>query len=189
MSISTAFLDANVLYPAPLRDLLMHLSLVDSVKIKWSEQVHDEWTRNLLKNRPDISEKQLVRTRQLMNDAVEDCLVTGYEALIETLDLPDPNDRHVLAAAITAKADILVSANTKDFPNSILSSFGIELLSADDFIMRLAEKNLDLVLAAFKIQRESLKNPPLNTQEFIQSFEKLLLPKTVLLLQEYQKLI
>jgi len=189
VSTPTAFLDANVLYPAPLRDLLIHLSLVDVVKLKWSDEVHDEWIKNLLANRPDISEKQLARTRKLMNDAVEDCLVTGYETRIETLDLPDSNDRHVLAAAITAKADILVSENAKDFPSDILSSFEIKLLSADEFIMRLAEENLDLVLAAFKRQRKSLKHPPLNPQEFIQSFEQLALFKTVLLLQENIEMI
>lgn len=95
MTNFTAVYDACVLYPAPLRDLLMRLAVTDLFRAKWTEAIHDEWTRSVLRDRPDLSADQLQRTRTLMNDNVRDCLVTGYEELIPALHLPDPDDRHV----------------------------------------------------------------------------------------------
>jgi len=99
--------DACVLYPAPLRDLLMSVAMTNQFRARWTSEIHDEWTRNLLKNREDLSEEQLKRTVELMNLAVPDCLVENYEGYINSLELPDPNDRHVLAAAIKCQADVL----------------------------------------------------------------------------------
>lgn len=96
--------DACVLYPAPLRDLLMRLALTDLYQAKWTKDIHREWMRNLLKNRPDLTEERLEQTRLKMDLHVRDCLVEGYEELIEGLSLPDSKDRHVLAAAIRANA-------------------------------------------------------------------------------------
>lgn len=77
--------DACVLYPAPLRDFLMHLALTDLFRAKWTNQIHDEWIRNVLKNRKDLTIEILDKTRQLMNSHVRDCLVEGYQDLIEIL--------------------------------------------------------------------------------------------------------
>jgi hypothetical protein len=86
----TALYDACVLYPAPLRDLLMHLALTDLFRARWTEAIHDEWTRHVLANRPDLTPQQVGRTRALMNAHVRDCLVEGYEDLIPGLTLPTP---------------------------------------------------------------------------------------------------
>ena len=96
----TVVYDACVLYPAPLRDLLMHLALTDLYRARWSDAIHDEWIRNVLAKRDDLTLQQLERTRQLMNSHVRDSLVTGFEYLIPSIALPDPDDRHVVAAAI-----------------------------------------------------------------------------------------
>lgn len=96
----TVVYDACVLYPAPLRDLLMRLALTDRFRARWSNTIHDEWIRNLLKQRPEISPATLEKTRQLMNANVRDSLVEGFEHLIPAIQLPDPDDRHVVAAAI-----------------------------------------------------------------------------------------
>lgn len=105
----TAIFDACVLYPAPLRDCLMHLTITGLFRAKWTDEIHDEWIRSLLKNRPDLTKKRLQRTRNLMNSHVRDCLVAGYQDLIPSLHLPDEDDRHVLAAAIVAGADVIVT--------------------------------------------------------------------------------
>ena len=106
METLTVLYDACVLYPAPLRDFLVHLAIGDTFYARWTDQIHEEWIRNVLANRPDLTKVQLERTRNLMNQHVRDCLVTGYEPLIATLDLPDPDDRHVLAAAIRTGANV-----------------------------------------------------------------------------------
>ena len=110
----TAILDACVLYRAPLRDLLIRLARTNLFRARWSDQVHNEWTRNLLLKRPDL-EGKLERTRDLINEAVDDCLVEGYETVIPSLALPVPDDGHVLAAAIVGRADVIVTCNLKDF--------------------------------------------------------------------------
>ena len=122
----TAVYDACVLYPAPLRDLLMHLALTDLFRAKWSDRIHDEWTSNLLKNRPDLTAEQLAWTRTRMDAHVPEALVAGFEGLIPSLVLPDLDDRHVLAVAIHGRADVIVTKNLKHFPAAALATFGIE---------------------------------------------------------------
>lgn len=118
--------DPCVLYPAPLRDLLMHLALTDLYRAKWSQMIHEECIRNVLANYPKLTQGQLHRTRDLMDSHVRDCLVEGYEALILSLTLPDSDDRHVLAATIRSSASVIVTYNLKDFPNDYLKEFSIE---------------------------------------------------------------
>jgi hypothetical protein len=175
----TALYDACVLYPAPLRDLLMHLALTDLFRARWTDRIHDEWTRSVLESRSDLTKDQLARTRRLMDAAVPDCLVTGYEDLIDTLNLPDPDDRHVLAAAIGGQADVIVTYNLGDFPAATLQGHGIEAQHPDTFVTRLLELASDQVCAAVKRQRQSLKNPPMSANELLATLEKLALAQTV----------
>jgi len=185
----TVLFDANVLYPAPLRDLLLHLSFTNLFLAKWTDEIHDEWIRNVLKKRADLKIEQLNRTRLLMNQAVEDCLVTDYKALIPSLDLPDPDDRQVLAAAITANAEIIVSYNLKDFPSDVLEGFGIAAQNPDDFITSLLNVEPNLVLEAIRKQRANLKNPAVDVASLLSAFKQLKLLKTVKTLEEYRELL
>lgn len=137
MASFVAVYDACVLYPAPLRDLLLRLALTDLFRARWTERIHEEWMRSVLKDRSDLSAQQIQRTRELMDLSVPDCLVTGYEGLIENLDLPDPNDRHVLAAAIRCQAGVIVTYNLKDFPQAALAGHGMEAQHPDDFVSHL----------------------------------------------------
>lgn len=100
MTTFTALYDACVLYPAPLRDLLLRVALTDLFRARWTDRIHDEWIEALLRSRPDLTREQLERTRRLMNESVRDCLVTDYESLIDGITLPDPNDCHVVAAVV-----------------------------------------------------------------------------------------
>src|SRR5438445_7205786 len=108
MSQITALLDANVLYPAPIRDILMQLAVEDLFRAKWSAAIHKEWIEALLRHEPHRDRAALERTRTLMDTAVRDALITGYEALIACLELPDVDDRHVLAAALVGRCDVII---------------------------------------------------------------------------------
>lgn len=171
MGICTVLYDACVLYPAPLRDLLMHIAMTDLCHAKWTDAIHDEWIRNLLRDRLDLKPEQLQRTRDLMNAHVLDCLVTGYEPLIDAVTLPDPDDRHVLAAAIQTGADLIVTLNIKDFPKDVLFPYGIEAQHPDEFLMMLLERAPSEVCEAAKRHRESLKSPPKNVYEYVATLE------------------
>lgn len=163
--------DACVLYPAPLRDLLMHLATTGLFRAKWTNQIHDEWIRNLLKDRPDLTLAQLTRTRELMNSHVLESLVEGYEQRINTLTLPDPNDRHILAAAIESKACLIVTWNLRDFPEDALKPFGVSAITPDDFILDQIGLSDELVINAVRRHKESLRNPSFTFDEYFLNLE------------------
>jgi hypothetical protein len=159
--------DACVLYPAPLRDLLMRLALSGRFRARWSRQIHDEWKRNLLRNRPELTPTQLDRTSDRMDFAIEDSVVTGHEELVPGLELPDPHDRHVLAAAIRCGASVIATFNLKDFPADLLGRFGIEAQHPDEFVDDLLDLDAGAVLVAAQRQRAALKSPPLTVDQFL----------------------
>lgn len=171
--------DACVLYPAPLRDLLMHLALTDLYRAKWTPMIHDEWIRNVLKNRADLTREHLERTRTLMDAHVRDCLVEGYEYLIEQLELPDPDDRHVLAAAVRSSSSVIVTFNLKDFPASRLEQYGIEAQHPDEFLANLIDLDPSKVLEAVRRCRASLKNPKKSVDDYLDTLLHQGLPETV----------
>lgn len=185
MAVFAAFYDANTLYPAELRNFLMHLAMTGLFRAKWSAEVHEEWMRNLLINRPDLTRVQLERTRDLMDKHAMDALVVDYEDLIPGLHLPDPGDRHVLAAAIRGRADVIVTMNLKDFPEAILESFGIEAQHPDEFILHLLGLSPGAVLSAARAHRGSLRNPPKTELEYLDALQNQGLTETVAVLREY----
>jgi predicted nucleic acid-binding protein len=113
----TALFDACVLYPQTLRDVLLSLARTGLFRARWTDLINEEWTRKLLENNPGKTDR-VARTLALVNQSVDDCLISGYEELIPTLQLPDPDDRHVLAAAIAGRADLIITLNLSDFPPS-----------------------------------------------------------------------
>ncbi|MBN1347125.1 MAG: PIN domain-containing protein [Phycisphaerae bacterium] len=189
MGSFTALYDACVLYPAPLRDLLMHLALTDLFRARWTDQIHDEWIETVLAKRPDLRREQLERTRELMNAHVRDCLVIGYEDLTDGLKLPDRDDRHVLAAAIRCGAAVIVTYNTKDFPPACLDEFGIDAQHPDEFIAHLLDLAPASVCAAAKRHRQSLKNPPKTVGQFLDALAAQQLSETVGRLREFEGLL
>lgn len=156
----TVVYDACVLYPAALRDLLMRLAVAGLCRARWTEEILDEVFKNLQAARPDLDPLRLAMTRSRMCEAVAECLVTGHSELIPALELPDADDRHVLAAAIHCGARVIVTDNVKDFPAVALDPHGLDALTADEFVGDLIELAPDSVLEAVRRQAAALKNPP-----------------------------
>ena len=188
MSKFSVVYDACVLYPPSLRDLLTRLALTDLFKARWTDQIHEEWINAVLRQGKHDRSK-LERSRDLMDKHVLDAKVYNYESLIEGLTLPDQDDRHVLAAAIKANADAIISFNAKDFPSQVLKQYDIELIHPDDFIYYQFELNTALCCQVVKGQRLALKNPPQTTEAFLTILKKQSLPKTVSILEQYIDLI
>jgi predicted nucleic acid-binding protein len=185
----TAVYDACIFYPAPLRDLLLRLATTGLFRARWSDQIHDEWMRNLLNDRPDLDAAKLQRTRNLADAHVLDCLVEGYEQLVPSLTLPDPDDRHVLAAAIRCGADVIVTFNLKDFPASSLDPFGIEAQHPDEFVGHLFDLDQAAIVRCVRDQRASLKNPPQSASELLDTLLQQGLPQTVSALKPFASLL
>jgi len=109
--------------------------------------------------------------------------------LVESLSLPDPDDRHVLAAAICGHAEVIVTFNEKDFPAKVLEEFGVETQHPDEFISHLITLDWSMVCRALKNQRASLKNPPRTADELLDTLEQQGLPLSVSQLRPLAELI
>ena len=189
MSYSTALLDANVLYPAPIRDIMLQLAVDDLFRAKWTADIHREWMDALMRNEPHRSRAALERTRDLMDQATRDALVTGYRSLIDCLQLPDPDDRHVLAAAIVGRCDVIVTQNLQDFPHDTLKPYDIDAQHPDDFLVNLLNLAPGMFCGAVKKVRARLKNPPYRVEEYLAILTRQGLVVTASALEPFDQLL
>jgi predicted nucleic acid-binding protein len=167
----------------------MTLAVAGLVRARWTDTILEEWIRNLLENRPDLTRERLERTKAKMIEAIPDSLVEISATLSEQLELPDPDDRHVLAAAIQAEAQVIVTMNVKDFPSSVLGKYDVETRTPDAFIAELLNNEPLAVLQAVKGQRERLKNPPQSVDEFLSTLKRQGLIVSVSLMEPYRHLL
>lgn len=189
MQSTIAVYDACVLYPAPLRSLLMYVAVEGLVQARWTDAIHEEWIRNVTQDYPDITRAKAERVRDLMNSAIPEGMVTDYEDLIDSVTLPDTDDRHVLAAAIHANAEVIVTFNLKHFPASALASRGIEAMHPDEFLVFLFDAAPGLVCAAVKRQRDGLRNPPMTAEQLLATLDRQGLVQTVARLRQFVELL
>ncbi|TBR61241.1 PIN domain-containing protein [Westiellopsis prolifica IICB1] len=189
MSHYCALLDANTLYPAPMRDVLLQLAVTDLFRAKWTADIHREWIEALLRNEPHRDRAVLERTRDMMDRATRDCVVTGYEPLIPSLTLPDPDDRHVLAAAIVGKCDVIVTQNLQDFPVTSLEPFGIEAQHPDEFLVGHLNLAPGVFCGAIRTIRARLANPPYSVEEYLDTLTQQGLVATAAELEMFAELL
>ena len=171
-----AVLDANVLYPFRVRDVLLTFADEGLFRARFTNEIMDEWTRNVIKNKPH-AEESVRKQETIIHEVFYECFVTGHQPIIAALELPDPDDRHVLAAAIRCSASVIVTENLRDFPSDKLSEYGIEALTADDFLLNTYTLFRSNGARALKHVRKSYRNPSMTTAEFIFDLTKCGLPK------------
>ena len=185
----TALLDANVLVPIRLTDLFVQLAVDDLFRAKWTLDIHHEWMKAVHRIHPDIDKERLERRRDQMDTETRDALVDGYEIIINSLNLPDKDDRHVLAAAIVGHCDVIVTYNLDDFPKAELSKYDIQAQHPDVFLAN----HLDLFPAKFctavrKIRRRH-KKKKYSVEGYLDSLTELELVATVASLREYSNML
>lgn len=168
----TALIDSSVLYSNIVTDLIIETAKTGTFRARWTAQIHEEWMGALLDKRTDLTRTQLLRRRDLMDKAVLDCLITGYEQLIPGLSLPDLNDRHILAAAIVGKADVIVTYNLKDFPKEALVPFEIEVQDPDTFLVHQRSLDEERFLEIVRRIRQRLKAQPKSADQYLEGLEK-----------------
>jgi predicted nucleic acid-binding protein len=186
----TALLDACVLYPAAMADALMSLASSGLFAAKWSRAIEAEWIASLEKRRPEL-QGRLDYRRDQMRQAVADWEVEpqAWQALARGLPLPDPDDAHVLAAALAGHADCIVTANLRDFPVEVVAPLGVEIIHPDQFIARQWELDPWAAVAAFKRMRARWKKPQATAEDFAAAFERGGMPATAQKLREAAELI
>ena len=166
----TCVLDTNIIYPIEIRDLLFWFAHYELYTPKWSEHIFDEWKGIMA--RKGVSEKDALQRIENANKAFPDALVKNYAPIIDSLDLPDLKDRHVLAAAIKANAEIIVTNNLKDFPAEILEIYGMAAKSADDFLTDIIDLNQDTAIDAFRRLVMNRRNPDLDEYQVLDALRK-----------------
>jgi predicted nucleic acid-binding protein len=167
-----AVYDACVLYPFHLRNLLVQCAVDRLVDARWSQEIHDEWIRNLVAKRPALSAERLTRTRDLMDQVLPDANVAGHLVHVSKINLPDPDDRHVVAAGIEARASAIVTWNVRDFPAAALRQFGLRKVSPDAFLMELYAAVPDLVIAATANARANLSASPQSAADYVEALRR-----------------
>jgi predicted nucleic acid-binding protein len=180
MSKERVLLDANVLYPYFLRDLLLSLFGAGHYKAKWTDRINTEWSEHLLQNEPSVEPRLVQRTITLMNAIQPPARVTGYEGRIHGLSLPDPDDRHVLAAAIASGAGKIVTWNQKDFPIAVLASYGIVAQCPDQFLFDLLDSDPSSVIRTLRDMRQRLNRPSFDAAAFLAAMGRIRLRRTKL---------
>jgi predicted nucleic acid-binding protein len=163
--------DANVLVGNTQRDLLVRIAQTGLVQAKWTDRILEEMAAAVQKRRPDIPPERLGRLRELMTDAVPDCMVRDYEQLIEGLQLRDPDDRHVLAAAIKAGAQIIVTAD-KDFTPADLAPWNIEAKHPDDFVLDQIDINDRMVWGCVQQIAISRRQHPVTVEDVLGELDR-----------------
>ena len=163
-----AVLDANVLYPATLRSLLVDLAVLKAYEAHWTALIQQEWQHNLLKNRPELPAWKLQRVEDMMNKALPTASVSDYEVAGTDINLPDPDDVHVLAVALAAGAEVIVTANLRDFPEQVLAQYGVRAISPSEFLTDLLAEQPMLVHQALQAQIERYRNPPVDMNQLLQ---------------------
>lgn len=163
--------DANVLVGNTQRDLLVRIGPAGLVQAKWTNQILDEMTAAVQKSRPEVAPEKLARLRELMLDALPDALVTGHESLIETLKMRDPDDRHVLAAAIKSGSQVIVTAD-KDFASADLAAWNIEAKHPDDFVLDQIGINDRLIWGCVQQIADSRKGRPETVDDILTQLER-----------------
>ncbi len=166
----TSVLDTNVIYPIETRDVLMWFAYHELYTPKWSKNIFEEWISVMI--RKGISEEEISKRTGKLHEAFPDAMVLNYEGLIEGLVLPDPNDRHILAAAIKTNANSIITNNIKHFPNDYLSSFGLSAMLPDDFLTDTIDLNTEKAKEAFKDMVLTKKNPNIGEYEMLDILRK-----------------
>jgi len=164
---SVAVFDACILYPFHLRNIVVQAAVDRLVDARWTDEIHDEWIGNLAANAPHLPLERLRATRRLMNDALPEASVSGYEDLIPSVHLPDPDDRHVVAAAISAGASVILTWNLRDFPATALKTYGLRTRTPDAFLADVYDHAPDLAVSSLLNARRNLNRSRVSAPEFI----------------------
>lgn len=180
----TAFIDANALVPVRQRDLILSFAAAGCFRLRWSAEVLDEFERALLRTYSDLGQEGATRQRTKMEEAFPEALVTDYDHLLPCFTGgPDGDDAHVMAAAKQCDAAVIVTANLKDFPASLIGPLGIEAVNPDEFIADAIDVDQVVAVSVIKRLRARLKDPVLAPKDLIAQFRRLKLYQTADLLE------
>lgn len=161
MSRYAALLDACVLVPVALADTLLRLAEHGIFRSLWSDRILDETTSAIERVHPDLADGRAKRRAEAMATAFPDAMITGWQSLVEGISLPDHDDRHVVAAAVRGRADVIVTANLKDFPGPEMERLGMDVQPPDLFLLDQLDLAPTVTITALHHQARAARQPPM----------------------------
>jgi len=182
-------MDANVLVSMTLTDLVMECAYQGLFAARWSDDIHREWIAAAHTMNPGRPLDKLEKRRRAMDANADEALIEGYDALIPALVLPDPDDRHVLAAAIHGRCDAIVTFNLKDFPAAVLAGHGIHAAHPDTFLLEVLSEDEAAFVTCVRKCRSRLLAPPKAADAYIAQLGRVGLPMLASRLTAYEDLI
>lgn len=173
MTRFSALLDACVLVPVSLADALLRLAEAGLYRPVWSAAILTEMNAALETIHPDMKKSGAAKRRSdQMNAAFEDALISEWEGLVDSIKLPDPDDRHVVAAALRGRADIILTSNLKDFPSDRLKRLGLSVQSPDEFLLNQLDLDPSSVIHALNAQAKATRSPRLEVGDVLDRLER-----------------
>ncbi len=148
----------------------MQVAVDRLIDARWTDEIHDEWIRSLAASVSAIPIEHLQMTRRLMEAALPQAAVAGYEKHIPSVKLPDPNDRHVVAAGIAGGASVILTWNLKDFPAAELRKHGLRRQTPDAFLADLHDRAPEMTLASLANARRNLSRTRVSAADFVEIF-------------------
>lgn len=176
MAQYTTLLDACVLVPIALADTLLRIAERELYRPVWLGRILDEAADAILAIHPDLTAELVTKRFEAINHTFEDALVAEWEALEGTITLPDPDDRHVVAAAMRGRADAIVTANLPDFPDDVMTPLGIAVVSPDEFLLDQLDLAPRIVLDVLREQAAHTRRPPLTPTDLLAGLARAGLP-------------
>ncbi|MEV8339035.1 PIN domain-containing protein [Leucobacter sp. NPDC077196] len=167
MAKFTAFFDACVMVPIAPSDTYLRMAELGAFRPTWSQKVIEEAVSALIRIHPGENPSLFQSRFRAMNTAFDDAMVTGWEPLVAGLALPDDGDRHVLAAAIRSRADVIVTENTKHFPDHALKPFDIKAVRLDDFLLDQLDLNPAAAVSVVREQARDMSRPPVKLEHLL----------------------
>lgn len=186
----TVVLDTNVLVGGLTRNMILSLAEAGLFRPRWSRTtLQEEFERAFLRLHADLTPEAAVRQRANIEQAFPEGLICEDKILLESLVLPDPDDRHVLAAAIQTKAALIITDNLRDFPSECLVPHEIEAISADDFLADCMDLGGPDAIAALHRMRGRFNKPEMDAETLILKVERLGMSQTATMMTAFKSLL
>jgi hypothetical protein len=164
-------LDANLLYPFHLRNLLVQFGVDAIIAPRWTARIHEEWIGHLVAS-GGVTHERLLRTRDLMDQVLPEAEVQGWGKRVAGLALPDPDDRHVLAAALASGAGTILTMNLRDFPITALAPHGVTASHPDPFLCKLYDRDPEAMRASAEAAHANLSRSLPDFSAYLDALER-----------------
>jgi predicted nucleic acid-binding protein len=171
-----AVLDANVLFPFLMGHILSYATFLGLIDGRWTDEIEREWVENAVEFHGEVERQGIEGRRDAMNRAMPHAKIAGHQRRIDSIAFADPDDAHVIAAAIEAGADFIITCDRAFLETGALSGYPFSALHPDALLSRIMERERVLFVEMIESARRSLRNTDPTLPEYVAMIEQTGLP-------------